>query len=64
MIGTPPSTIERCKAVEALFIGSLNLRGGYRGSKDELLGLAEDYCVDVLALSDIRRSVRRTVERL
>ena len=45
---------DRCKAVDGLFIGSLNLRGGYRARKNELLDLAKDYGVDILALSDIR----------
>ena len=45
---------DRCEAVEGLFIRSLNLRGGNRARKNELLDLAKDYGVDILALSDIR----------
>ena len=54
MLGTPSLTMRQCKMANGLFVGSLNLNGGYRGRKDELLDLAGGYGKDLLALSDIR----------
>ena len=54
MNGTPSMTIGQCEVVEGLFVGSLNVRGGYRLRKDELLDLAEGLDVPILALSDVR----------
>lgn len=52
--GTPSLMIRQSEAVGGLFVGSLNLNGGYRSRKEELLDLAKSYGVDVMALSDVR----------
>lgn len=54
MIGTPSLTERNCYMDSGLFVGSLNVNGGYRARKEELLDQARDYNVDILALSDVR----------